>query len=233
MLGTIKVQNIAGLDCQVYASNARPIIARRPLRLRSPDALYHRAADVPVSNMVKGQHGGFRNNTSGLSTANTESNSPQPEEKISNPTGSSRHPVAWLDRVLETSYATRNPISPKLCVSKTTMNFLRQNRTCIFVHFPRGHKLPEPLPCYPGFRAALEDICDRFGNFYAPFAAYNAHTRTITLYTTDTARPENRFIDDDTAIFNLELARSAVSDPRWHLLLILFACESPPSFPGL
>ncbi|KAI0879233.1 hypothetical protein GGS24DRAFT_496051 [Hypoxylon argillaceum] len=219
--GTIKVQNTTPSGYEVCTDNVRPIITRRPLRLRSPDALYHGAAGASITNTATGQHEASQNNTSDPSAVNADNSLLQPdhnrlqgrrrvsEEKNPNPTNSSRHPIEWLDRVLETSYATRNPISPKLCVSKATMDFLRQNRTCIFVVFPRGHALPEPLTCYPGFRAALEDICDRFGSFYAPFAAYNAHTRTINLYTTDTARPENRFIDDDTAIFNLELARSA------------------------
>ena len=91
------------------------------------------------------------------------------------------------------------------------MAFLCKSKTCFFVEFPKGLNVPEPLRCYPGFKAALEDICDRFGSFYAPFAAYNCVTRMITLYARETPRPENKFIDEDTAIFDLEKARSAVS----------------------
>ncbi|KAJ8123305.1 hypothetical protein ONZ43_g714 [Nemania bipapillata] len=110
------------------------------------------------------------------------------------------------------------------------MDFLHQNRTCVFVRTPASCRLPKPLPCYPGFRAALEDICDRFGSFYAPFAAYNSRTRTISLFLpTDTLCPETRFLEGDTAIFNLEKARNSVSDPRRHLLLVLLAWESAPS----
>ncbi|GAW21775.1 hypothetical protein ANO14919_113000 [Xylariales sp. No.14919] len=89
------------------------------------------------------------------------------------------------------------------------MEFLCKSKTCVFVEFPRGRNLPEPLRCYPGFKAALEDICDRFNDFYASFAAYNAHTRMITLYATGTVRPEHRIIDEYTAIFDLQTARSA------------------------
>ncbi|TGJ85293.1 hypothetical protein E0Z10_g3439 [Xylaria hypoxylon] len=89
------------------------------------------------------------------------------------------------------------------------MEFLRKSKTCIFVECPLHRNLPEPQRCYPGFRAALIDICDRFGDFYAPFAGYNAHTRVISLYAMGTPRPEHKFIDEDTAIFDLGKARSA------------------------
>ncbi|KAI0115947.1 hypothetical protein GGR51DRAFT_502667 [Nemania sp. FL0031] len=219
--GSIKVQNVTALDDEACSSNVRPIISRRPLRLRSPDGLYPGAIGPYTIKRVMGHHQSSPDTPSNTSTANADSDFSQPNQdglrglrkapkkEKSQAWDSSRHPIEWLDRVLETSYATRNPISPKLCVSKATMDILQQNRTCIFVNFPRDQQHPEPLRCYPGFRAALVDICDRFGIFYAPFAAYNARTRVITLYTTDTARPAYRFIDDDTAIFNLELARSA------------------------
>ncbi|KAI0540785.1 hypothetical protein GGR58DRAFT_520908 [Xylaria digitata] len=215
--GVIKVQNIAELD---YAGRVRPIVARLPLRLKSPDTLFNRETGYPINKKARGNQENCRGCASGHSAANIENLSRTndgwyhcqhtiyQEEKF-RISDSSRHPVKWLDRVLETSYATRNPISPKLCVSKATMEFHYKSKTCIFVEFPRNRQLPEPLRCYPGFKAALEDICDRFGHFYAPFAAYNAHTRTITLYAMGTRRPENKFIDEDTALFDLWRARSA------------------------
>ncbi|KAI1131515.1 hypothetical protein F5Y10DRAFT_233394 [Nemania abortiva] len=242
MPGTAKVQDITALDDKECPNNVHPIIARRPLRLRNPNAVYSREIGAPNSKKTKEQRESSPDTPSSAPTIYTGSNSTQsglngpkrqrkiPDSEESQACDSSKHPVEWLDRVLETSYATRNPMSPRLCVSKATMDFLQRNRTCIFVHFPRGLGLPQPLSCYPGFRAALEDICDRFGDFYAPFAAYNAHTRVITLYTTDTAPPKHKFVDDDTAIFNLELARSAVSDPRRHLLLVVFVSENPQFF---
>ncbi|KAI0447986.1 hypothetical protein F4803DRAFT_888 [Xylaria telfairii] len=217
----IKVPNTAALNGENFTGHERLIVARRTMRLKSPDSLFHKATGYPVYKRARGQRESSRAKTSDASIIHTGDNCPQidhsePQQQYtaskqqkSQRCGSSKHPVEWLDRVLETSYATRNPISPKLCVSNTTMEFLRRSNTCIFVESPRHEKLPEPLRCYPGFRAALEDICDRFGNFYAPFAAYNARTRMITLYTTDTVRPKDRFIDEDTALFDLETARSA------------------------
>ncbi|KAI1751432.1 hypothetical protein F4782DRAFT_183706 [Xylaria castorea] len=217
----IKVQNTTALNGESFTGHVRPIVARLPLRLRSPDSLFHKATGYPVYKRARGQREGSRAKESYPSTIHTEKGSPQTDhnkphqqhttsnQETSQRCDSSKHPIKWLDRILETSYATRNPISPRLCVSKATMEFLRKSKTCIFVESPRHEGLPEPLRCYPGFRAALEDICDRFGNFYAPFAAYNAHTRTISLYTTDTVRPKDRFVDEDTAFFDLETARSA------------------------
>ncbi|KAI0476695.1 hypothetical protein F4859DRAFT_58641 [Xylaria cf. heliscus] len=217
----IKVHDTMALNGGSFTSHARPIVARLPLRLRSPDSLFRKATGYPVYKRARGQREGSRtkppdpsNILTEKDSAQTDHNEPQQQHTKSTQEkpqrcDSSRHPVEWLDCVLETSYATRNPISPKLCVSKATMDFLHRNKTCIFVESPRDEGLPEPHRCYPGFRAALEDICDRFGDFYAPFAAYNAHTRMITLYTTSTVRPRNRFIDEDTALFDLETARSA------------------------
>ncbi|KAI1743675.1 hypothetical protein F4680DRAFT_444950 [Xylaria scruposa] len=244
----IKVQNTTGLNGESFTGHVRPIVTRLPLRLRSPDSLFHKATGYPVYKRVRGQREGSRLKEPDPSTKHTEKdsqqtdhNKPHQQHTTSNQEkpqrcDSSRHPIKWLDRILETSYATRNPISPRLCVSKATMEFLRKSKTCIFVDVPRHEGLPEPLQCYPGFRAALEDICDRFGNFYAPFAAYNAHTRTITLYTTDTVRPEDRFIDEDTALFDLETARSAWVRPAVNHVLSTNVTEkstSPETSGGL
>lgn len=184
MIEAIKVPNTTALNGENFTGHERLIVARRTMRLRSPDSLFHKATGYPVYKRPRGQREGSRAKTSNPSIIHTGDDSPQidhsepqqlhtasKQEKLQR-CGSSKHPVEWLDRVLETSYTTRNPISPKLCVSKATMEFLRRSNTCIFVESPRHEKLPEPLRCYPGFRAALEDICDRFGNFYAPFAAY-------------------------------------------------------------
>ncbi|KAI0460474.1 hypothetical protein F5B21DRAFT_498417 [Xylaria acuta] len=237
----IKVQNTTALNGESFTGGVRPIAARLPLRLRSPDSLFHKAAGYPVYKRARGQHEGSRAKTSNPSTLETEKDSPQTDhngphqqhttlnQEKPQRCDSSKHPVEWLDRVLETSYATRNPISPRLCVSKATMEFLRRSKTCIFVESPRKEGLPEPLRCYPGFRAALEDICDRFGNFYAPFAAYNAHTRMITLYTADTVRPRDRFIDEDTALFDLETARSAWVRPAVNHVLSTNVAEKSTS----
>ncbi|TRX94804.1 hypothetical protein FHL15_004265 [Xylaria flabelliformis] len=228
-------------EVNVTTGHVRPIVARLPLRLRSPDSLFHKATGYPVYKRVRGQREGSRVKEPDPSTMHTEKDSPQTDhnkphqqhtiknQEKSQRCDSSRHPIRWLDRILETSYATRNPISPRLCVSKATMEFLRKNKTCIYVEFPRHEGLPGPLQCYPGFRAALEDICDRFGNFYAPFAAYNAHTRMITLYTTNTVRPEDRFIDEDTALFDLETARSAWVRPAVNHVLSTNVTEKSTS----
>ncbi|KAI1168033.1 hypothetical protein F5B18DRAFT_344725 [Nemania serpens] len=217
---TIKVQSTAALEGDAFPNRTCSIAARLPLRLRNLDALHCRATGYSASKRIKinpesSQDKAFDSPTAdkGTNTSQSDDSNPQERHKVSGEgkfySVYSSHPVEWLDRVLETSYATRNPISPRLCVSKATMEYLRASKTCIFVEYPRLEKLPKPLKCYPGFRAALEDICDRFGDFYAPFAAYNGHTRTITLYASGTTRPEHRFVDTDTAIFNLALARSA------------------------
>ncbi|KAI1274815.1 hypothetical protein F5Y07DRAFT_207132 [Xylaria sp. FL0933] len=216
--GPIKVQNIAGLKGDLGAYCARPIVTRLPLRLRNSDVLYQTATGGYAVN--KRLEGGWRG-----SQVNSQENNSSPTNNENKAPPKQRHrtsqqdpyrtsyysrlPIEWLDRILETSYATRNPISPKICVNKATMDFLKKSKTCFYVEFPQGRNVPEPQRCYPGFRAALEDICDRFGDWYAPFAAYNAVTRMITLYASGTPRPENKFIDDDTAIFDLWLARSA------------------------
>ncbi|KAI3343845.1 hypothetical protein F4824DRAFT_441452 [Ustulina deusta] len=227
--GAIKVQNITALDGEFVTGCVRPIVARLPLRLRNPDMLCHKATSHPVNKKLEAQWESSRVSASENNSSRTNDENEPPrrqqytalrEEKFRT-TSCSRHPVEWLDRVLETSYATRNPISPKLCVSKAAMEFLRKSKTCIFVEFPRHLNVPEPLQCYPGFRAALEDICDRFEDFYAPFAAYNAHTRMITLYASGTPRPQHKFIDDDTAIFDLGIARSA-----WVRSTVIYAPSS-------
>ncbi|KAI0408681.1 hypothetical protein F4802DRAFT_360430 [Xylaria palmicola] len=222
MLEAFKVQDITALDGDTFTVRVRPIVARLPLRLRSPDVLYYQATDCPSNKRVKRRRQSSRATESCLSPTNadngslpdTDHNDAQEQHTASKKEKqrkieSSKVPVEWLDRILETSYGTRNPISPKLCVSKATMAFLHKSKTCIFVGHSRADNLPGPLRCYPGFRAALVDICDRFGHFYAPFAAYNAHTREITLFPSGTPRPTYKFLDADTAYFDLELARSA------------------------
>ncbi|KAK5629591.1 hypothetical protein RRF57_005306 [Xylaria bambusicola] len=221
LAGEIKVQNITAPDGESAAMCARPFVARLPLRLKNSDLLCQKAMSQAVDKR-------FRERTDSFQVKppknippriNHENEPPQQQQHSTHGESQdriqfcSRHPVEWLDRILETSYATRNPISPKLCVSKETMAFLCKSKTCFFVEFPRDRNVPEPLRCYPGFKAALEDICDRFGDFYAPFAAYNAVTRMITLYAPETPRPKNKFIDDDTALFDLERARSAWVKP--------------------
>ncbi|KAI1306319.1 hypothetical protein F5Y03DRAFT_138944 [Xylaria venustula] len=208
--GAIKVQNTTALNGESGACCARPLVARLPLRVKNQDMDSHRLPGYPIKKRSRGS-------ILGINSSRTNNENKPPKQQKQRATKEeryrmstcSRHPVEWLDCVLETSYATRNPISPKLCVPKAIMEVLRRNKICFYVEFPRGRGVPEPLECYPGFRAALEDICDRFGDFYAPFAAYNAHTRMITLYASGTPWPENRFIDKDTAIFDLFLARSA------------------------
>ncbi|KAI1358599.1 hypothetical protein F5Y08DRAFT_350624 [Xylaria arbuscula] len=207
--GGFKVQNTTELNGEPAIGYGRPFVARLPLRLRNPESLCQRVR--------RGNPPGHAGNN--LSQANNENEPPRLQQrttplkdKFQTPF-CSRHPVEWLDRILETSYATRNPISPKLCVSKETMAFLCKSKTCFYVEYPKGLDVPEPQKCYPGFKAALEDIVDRFGSFYAPFAGYNCVTRMITLYARDTPRPENKKIDEDTAIFDLEKARSAWVKP--------------------
>ncbi|KAI0976204.1 hypothetical protein F4678DRAFT_217442 [Xylaria arbuscula] len=208
--GAVKVQNTTALNGESGACSARPFVARLPLRVKNLDMHSHKLSGYPINKRSRGS-------IHGINSSRTNNENKPPKQRKQRPTKEeryrtstcSRHPVEWLDRVLETSYATRIPISPKLCVPKAIMEVLRRNKICFYVEFPRGRNVPEPLECYPGFRAALEDICDRFGDFYAPFAAYNAHTRMITLYASGSQRPENRFINADTAIFDLLLARSA------------------------
>ncbi|KAI1823078.1 hypothetical protein F4861DRAFT_512289 [Xylaria intraflava] len=192
-----------------------------PLCLRNPcDELYQKSSALAGNRLSKRSLGNSEIKTSRPSIVNTADTSSQTHHKShqnhhassqqeQSPTqNSSKIPVEWLDCILETSFTTRNPELPSLCVSQVTMEFLRQNKTCIYVEFPRLRGVPEPLQCYPGFKAALEDICDQFGHFYAPFAAYNAHTRMITLYASDMKRPTDKFVDKDTALFDLHRARS-------------------------
>ncbi|GAW25738.1 hypothetical protein SAMD00023353_1200690 [Rosellinia necatrix] len=226
MVETTEDQNATALEGEALRSLVRPAAGRLPSRLRNTNALYERVTGDSVTCMAKRQRGSSQRDlwapfTIDIKTdpSQISSENPQWYHTASREGGlqtdcSSRHPVEWLDRVLETSYATRCPISPKLCVSTVAMDCLRQKKTCIFVKAPQDHGLPEPLRCYPSFRAALEDICDRFRSFFAPFAAYNSRTQTVILYETGAARPEHKFLNKDTAVFNIELAHSAVSDPR-------------------
>ncbi|KAI0526473.1 hypothetical protein F5B22DRAFT_159517 [Xylaria bambusicola] len=221
LAGGIKVHNVTALNGESAAGYARPSVYRLPLRLKNSDLLYQKAISQAVGNKIRGRGDSsqVRPPENRSSRIHHENKPPHQQHRLTPGEDKhqtpfcSRHPVEWLDRILETSYATRNPISPKLCVSKETMAFLCRNKTCFFVEFPRDRNAPEPLRCYPGFKAALEDICDRFGDFYAPFAAYNAVTRMITLYAPETPRPKNKFIDNDTALFDLERARSAWVKP--------------------
>ncbi|KAI3337134.1 hypothetical protein HD806DRAFT_542851 [Xylariaceae sp. AK1471] len=219
----IKVQSATVVDSEAFIERARPIIGRLPFRLRNADVLNNKACE-----RADGPQQSSSSNVSSHSTLDVIINSVNIDykqaqqqhtstlEKPPRPIDSSRHPVEFLDRVLETSFATRNPISPKLCVSHAIMQALHKNKNSILVELPEDNDQPEPLRCYPGLKAALEDICDRFGMYYAQFAAYNGRERKITLYKTGTERPVNRILDLETAtaIFDLHQARSAWVRPN-------------------
>ncbi|KAI1432291.1 hypothetical protein GGR50DRAFT_616006 [Xylaria sp. CBS 124048] len=143
----------------------------------------------------------------------------------------SRLPVEWLDCILETSFVTRDPILLTMPSTQATAEAQiaregsSQRQNYIFVDVQQHLAPPGPLSRYAGLKRALEDICDNFGHLYAPFAAYNAHTQTITLFPRGTPRPANPFLDEDTKLFELQRARSAVSDAERRCLLpsILFS----------
>ncbi|KAI1331305.1 hypothetical protein F5Y16DRAFT_299337 [Xylariaceae sp. FL0255] len=125
---------------------------------------------------------------------------------------SSFHPIEWLDKVLETSILTRTPLEPfpyfcKVPVSK--MEAATSNVTPIRVHLRHGDKLkpgqPRPKASYPGLKAALQDICDNFGDMFYRWAEYHIKEKAIYLYPVD-QRP---MVDPDTIVFNLQLARNA------------------------
>ncbi|KAI2637331.1 hypothetical protein GGS21DRAFT_489106 [Xylaria nigripes] len=232
LLETIRVQSTTAAENK---SLSGPIFIRRPVYPHYPhdDELYQKSPSNADDEPYKKSCGSSHIYSSHLSVVNkTETfprtyqnrpeqhhpaiqehvtTTPQKQQQTEN---SSRVPVEWLDHILETSYATRNSISTKSCISQATMSFLYQSNTCIFVDFPQQPGVPQPLRCYPGLKAALEDICDRFGQYYAPFAAYGASTRVVTLYAPDTPRPKDKFIDEDTALFDLHLARSAWVRPN-------------------
>ncbi|KAI0166065.1 hypothetical protein GGR57DRAFT_509753 [Xylariaceae sp. FL1272] len=126
---------------------------------------------------------------------------------------SSRHPIEWLDFVIEKSWETRNPIDPKFDVSGEELEKLKRTETCVFVVVPKDSEFPKPRPAYSGFKAALEDVCDRFGIFYAGHAAFNCATREITLYPCDQEQPKERRIDEDTYFFDLATARRTWNNP--------------------
>ncbi|KAI8628664.1 hypothetical protein F5Y19DRAFT_109915 [Xylariaceae sp. FL1651] len=216
----IKVQGGTLKDGKLFIDRTRSIAGRVPFRLKNPGTLTYKTPDDPVQKGDEGSMAASRLNVLDRSIINAkhplaeEYNIETQKRDTATPRNSrigdcSAHPVEWLDRVVETSLATRDPISPKLCVSNAAMQAAHKNKTSIFVKMPEDNDQPEPLRCYPGFKAALEDIHDRFGIYYASFAAYNAVERCILLFKTGTKRPIHKFIDVDTAIFDLELARSA------------------------
>ncbi|KAI1268278.1 hypothetical protein F5Y18DRAFT_222633 [Xylariaceae sp. FL1019] len=126
---------------------------------------------------------------------------------------SSRHPIEWVDYVIKSSWETRNPIDPELDVSGEDLERLKRTKTCIFVVVAKDSEFPKPRPVYSGFKAALEDVHDRFGIFYAEHAAFNCATREITLYPRDQERPKEKRIDDDTYLFDIAVARSTWINP--------------------
>jgi hypothetical protein len=219
MLDAIKVQSAMLVDNKPFIDHNHPVTGRLPFRLGVPDTLdtnkeFERSDGFWETSSLK---------ASGCSTLNVIINSVNLDheqahqqhtltpEKPLRSSDSSRQPVKFLDHVLETSFATRYPISPRLCVSQATMQALHENKDSILVECPQDNDQPEPLRCYPGLRAALEDICDRFGMYYAQFATYNGRERKISLYKKGAERPADHIIDIETAtaIFDLHQARSA------------------------
>ncbi|KAJ8122274.1 hypothetical protein O1611_g9881 [Lasiodiplodia mahajangana] len=108
--GAIKVQKTTTLGDEACHSNVRPIIARRPLRIKSPDGFYSREIGNRAIRRVKGKHESSPDAPSSTSTVTTESkfsqqghNDLRGQRKTTRkekPQGwdSSRHPIEWLDR---------------------------------------------------------------------------------------------------------------------------------------
>ncbi|KAI1816076.1 hypothetical protein GGS20DRAFT_540008 [Poronia punctata] len=94
-------------------------------------------------------------------------------------------PLEWIDRVLETSYTLRNPVSPETVSPRRV--WLEEK--AVFVTAPKGDS-PKPLDCYPCLHAALEDMRGRFSIWYEPFAYFHFRTRTLQLYPIGTPLPQ-------------------------------------------
>ncbi|KAJ2987829.1 hypothetical protein NUW58_g4296 [Xylaria curta] len=198
--GENKVQNPMPVGGEKCASQGHPIVARLPLRLRSPDALHHGAAGYPINKVAETQI--QQRKMSPGEKKPQDCNGPNHPRDCD----CTKHPMKWLDRVLATSYGTRVPMQPHLCVSDETMQYHHSRNWCVVVKSPRDQQLPQPPKCYPGFGYAVLDIRDRFQNFYAPFASYNACTRVLTLFPTGAPRPENHAVDKQTEIIDIEQA---------------------------
>ncbi|KAI1180412.1 hypothetical protein F4777DRAFT_574173 [Nemania sp. FL0916] len=229
-------ENFKVQKATVPTDHVPPVIVRLPIRLKSPDGICSKATSFRVRRRSSFQSKGSSEAASDQPSINLDNKLTQADCNPSHqgvqtrrqhgfPPGklpdSSRHPIEWLDRVIETSYATRNPISPKFCVSKETMDFLRMNKTCVFVDCPRSldrKNVPQPQRCYPGFSMAIEDICQRFSGFYAPFAAYNHSSRTLRLWAAGTQWPEGVLLEENTKCFNLYKTNSAWIKNKENLL---------------
>ncbi|KAI0024920.1 hypothetical protein F4780DRAFT_483193 [Xylariomycetidae sp. FL0641] len=175
-----------------------PPTTRLPIRLKRPEAA---AATNPKPMLAV--HG------TGMTLHSQRSDSgtfvpPHDEQSFK----TSRVPVQWLDRILETSISTRAPIPSCLhpdnrrgCGRKVRMQTRKVRVLC-----PQENDQPPPPRTYYTLNAALEDFREVFSEYYAPFATYDYLERTVQLYKLGSECPERQFLDCHTVTLDLREA---------------------------
>lgn len=119
----------------------------------------------------------------------------------------SKVPVEWLDRILETSATVRDDeVQAKTRDNEQTSCSARSNPNAkVFVYVPddKDHSKPWPKHAYPDLHMALVDICRRLQPYYAPFATFTHTTCAVQLFPPDFVKPNiNKF--GNTTFFDMQ-----------------------------
>jgi len=120
---------------------------------------------------------------------------------------SSRTPVEWTDRVLESSYVLRNPVSPELVL----VDIEDGQQFVINVKVPKRIPGPRPLARYACMHVALVDITERFSMHYSQVAEWHICDRTIVLRDIREKDPKYIDIDGYSIYIHMGAFRSIVS----------------------
>ncbi|KAI1104652.1 hypothetical protein F4804DRAFT_179325 [Jackrogersella minutella] len=119
-----------------------------------------------------------------------------------------RVPVQWRDTILETSILMRSEVhvpAPSFETEEEEAQRLSK-RVHVIVPDESDHSKPWPKQVYADLRAAVEDVCDRFKPFYAPFAAYTSSNRTVQLFPPDFKLPGDFGFIPGSTMFTLQEA---------------------------
>ncbi|KAI1769074.1 hypothetical protein GGR53DRAFT_277750 [Hypoxylon sp. FL1150] len=95
---------------------------------------------------------------------------------------SSKVPVGWIDRILETSAPTRDRVVPTGSSLAPPVPSASGQRVNVNVPDEKDHSKPWPRRSYRDMKSALAAVCGRLRPFYAPFAAYSDRTHTLHLF---------------------------------------------------